>query len=199
MNVKKFGEGRWLCYNSSLFLLFLEIEVLMNRLSLIFYALLALAISVMLTGQAKPVYSFFQSPAAQSAQSDESPVATPTEVPETPPEPTATPLPTEEAPPEPTATPLPTQPPATLELPTTQPLTPTIPGEVQPTMPPPTPLPSSAPAAVNVVNEVKFIDTVVQWFAWLWLCLGVSVILVVLPIFPFLQIRGSHLKRKNEE
>jgi len=55
----------------------------------------------------------------------------------------------------------------------------------------------SSPEATSamVVNEVKLIDTIVQWIAWLWLCVGVGVILLVPIFFLFLQLRGSRLNR----
>ncbi len=171
----------------------------MKKFSLIAYALLAVVISLLLTGPAKPAYSFFQSP----VDSPDSPVATPT--PEEPAEPT--PAPPEEATPtpEPSATPAPTQPPAPTEAPSEQLPTATPievpPAAVQPTLAPPL-APTVAPVdpdAPMVVNEVKLIDTVVQVLAWLWLCVGVSVILLALILFPFLQIRGSLLKRKNRD
>lgn len=61
------------------------------------------------------------------------------------------------------------------------------------------PPPETDPDAGVVINEVKLIDTIFQWFAWGWMCLGVGFILLILLIFPFLQIRGSHLKRREQE
>ena len=46
-----------------------------------------------------------------------------------------------------------------------------------------------------VLNEVALIDTIVQWFASLWLCIGVGIILLVPLIFLFLQLRGARLLR----
>ncbi len=173
----------------------------MKKFLLIAYALLAVVISLLLTAPAKPAYSFFQSPV--ETQSD-SPVATP--APEEPAE-EPTPAPPAEATPTPeaNATSAPTQPPPPTEAPPEQqPDATATPIEVPPAAAQPTPAPPLAPTlapvdpdAPMVVNEVKLIDTAVQALAWLWLCVGVSVILLALIFFPFLQIRGSLLKRKN--
>ena len=105
--------------------------------------------------------------------------------------PTNTPLPPQpEATPTPTATPQPTIDNAAAgTAPTLTPPPPTVPpvevlvGEEQ------------AEASGVVVNEVELIDTVVEWFAYLWLCVGVAIILVVPFIFLFLQVRGKQLNR----
>jgi hypothetical protein len=46
-----------------------------------------------------------------------------------------------------------------------------------------------------VVNEAKLIDTFAQWFAYVWLCVGMAVILAVPLFFLFLQLRGTRLSR----
>jgi len=55
------------------------------------------------------------------------------------------------------------------------------------------PLPGEEP--VSIINPVELVDTVVQLFAWGWLCVGIGIILLVPIIFIFLQLRGSHLNR----
>lgn len=50
-----------------------------------------------------------------------------------------------------------------------------------------------------VLNEVALIDTLVSWFAWLWLCFGVCALASLFIIFPFLQMRGAQLRRQQAD
>lgn len=144
------------------------------------FILAALAVTLLVNSQPRLVYSFFQSPV-------DTPEATATSLP------TDTPAPAEPANaaaptplPVPTNTPRPEAPPP--ELP--PPPAPVEGAQTTETQPPLPPEDSGV-----VINEVKLIDTIVQWFAWLWLCAGVGIILLVPIIFLFLQLRGSRLSR----
>jgi hypothetical protein len=53
----------------------------------------------------------------------------------------------------------------------------------------------AAPDNGVVVNWVELIDTATQMFAWVWLCFGVVVILLIPFAFIFMQIRGARLNR----
>lgn len=48
-----------------------------------------------------------------------------------------------------------------------------------------------------VINEVKLIDTIFKIIAYIWLGIGVMLLLIVLVIFPILQIRGHLLQRDD--
>lgn len=48
-----------------------------------------------------------------------------------------------------------------------------------------------------VLNEAELIDTLIKWFAWVWLCFGVCALASLFIIFPLLLIRGSQLKRQQ--
>ena len=50
---------------------------------------------------------------------------------------------------------------------------------------------SESDASSNLIlDQAEFIDSVVVSFAYVWLCCGVALILVIPLIFLFLQIRG---------
>ena len=59
-------------------------------------------------------------------------------------------------------------------------------------------MPETPPAGEVVINEVKLVDTLVEWFAWGWMCVGVVAVLAVLITFPLLQIRGAYLRRNQD-
>ena len=75
--------------------------------------------------------------------------------------------------------------------------------------PPPLPEPERRPVRVApggvdgdaemVVDEAEFIDTVVVSLAYVWLCCGIVLILVIPLIFLFLHIRGRSKIIKEEQ
>jgi cytoskeletal protein RodZ len=179
----------------------------------------SLLIALVVESQTEAVFSFFQSPPQSPVLATNTPLPPPTNTP--PPAPTNTPQPqatntpqpaptdasavepTNTAPPVPTDTPMPPQPEATpTPTATAQPTVDSAAVEVAPTitLPPPVAPPvagaeEQGASSGVVVNEVELIDTVVEWFAYLWLCVGVAIILVVPFLFLFLQVRGKHLNR----
>ncbi len=48
-----------------------------------------------------------------------------------------------------------------------------------------------------VLNEAELIDTLIKWFAWVWLCFGGCALASLFIIFPLLLIRGSQLQRQQ--
>jgi len=85
------------------------------------------------------------------------------------------------------------------------------PAQAQPQQPPPLPEPTrvlrqsrladpaAEPDSQNLVlDEAELIDTVVVSTAYIWLCCGIIIILLIPLIFLFLQIRGrSKLNKLN--
>ena len=169
------------------------------------FVIMALVIAFLMSNQTPPAHSFFQSPVA--------PTETPTPPPPTPtppPPPTETPSPTDDAgqeppPPPDTAAPQDAAVPPDTSAPDSRQGTGNS-GEVIPTPPSFAPLqqdtrPTAAPSSLSeetpqsVVNWAAFVDIIVQWVAWLWLCIGVGLILLIPLFFLFLQIRGKRMAR----
>jgi hypothetical protein len=136
----------------------------------IWVSILAVLLTLLfLTHQVGAEDSFFQSPPAQPAQ-----VA-------------------------PTPAPAPITPTETITLPTTTPpLSPTIaitatttvtkitPPTIEPEV---TPTKSAEPE--RIFDQAEFIDTVVIFFSWIWLCCGIALFLTVPLVMLLLQIRGG--------
>ncbi len=95
------------------------------------------------------------------------------------------------------ATPAPITPTETIVLPTaTLPLPPTIaptplPVEATPPTSEPELNPSEATSAERIFDQAEFIDTVVIFFSWIWLCCGIALFLTVPLVMLLLQIRGG--------
>lgn len=167
-------------------------------MALLFVA--ALSITFALTGASATAESLFQSP-----QSPQSPVGAEVAPPVQPVEPAAPQQPPDSAAPAPDA------------------VVPSAAGESQPApvdagqsasegetlLPPPLPEPErrssrdSTPLAdadsQMVVDQAEFIDTVVVSFAYVWLCCGIVLILVIPLVFLFLHIRGRSKMLKEEQ
>jgi len=170
-----------------------------------------------IAGGETPVYSLFQSSVQSSA------VATPTPVPPTPVPPTNTPVPP--PPPAPTDTPVvaapaPAEPTATQQIqqiqggaaPEPAQLTPTAqldvvtntavlePIEPTPTalrLPAPAPTIAPVPDSGVVVNQVKLVDTLVQWLAYSLMCVGAVALVGLTGFFVFINWRGKKLNRDS--
>lgn len=160
-------------------------------IQLIVLAAAALLLTVAVTDNRVMAKALFQSP--------ESPV----EQPPQPEAPAPAPAP-QEAPVQPPA-PVPQEAPAGGE---SQPAPPAP--AVEP-LPPPLPEPQRQPLPSQVgndetgddqnltVDQAEFIDTVVVSLAWLWLCCGVILILLIPLVFLFLHIRGRSKISKEEK
>lgn len=169
-----------------------------------------------IAGGETPVYSLFQSSVQTSA------VATPTPVPPTPVPPTNTPVPpppaptdtpavVAPAPAEPTATqqiqggaapdsaqPTPTTPPAQLNVVTnTAVLEPVEPTPTTLRLPVPAPTIAPMPNSGVVVNQVKLVDTLVQWLAYSLMCVGAVALVGLTGFFMFMNWRGKKLNRDS--
>jgi hypothetical protein len=180
---------------------------------------IALVLAVMIARQSQTAYSFFQSPGGVgvspvtepptntpvppptdtpvSVQPTDAPTSVPVDTPTPVLEATVTPV---EAAPviEPTPTPEAAEPEAqALPNSAERPVAPIVqPVQAVPLVQLPAAEVSPAPGDPGVVlNEVKLIDTVTQWFAYIWLCMGVAVILTVPIFFLFMQMRGKQLNR----
>lgn len=173
-----------------------------------------------------PVYSLFQSSVQTSAVATPTPPPPPTNTPVPPPAATDTPVtaPAATDTPQPPAAPTsaPEQPPQPQAVPTDTPAiqsgavpeqptaTPTIvpsqtePAVLQPIAPTePTPAPETtvAPAVPDtgrVVNQVKLVDTIVEWLAYGWMCLGAMALILVAGFFAYLHNRGKKLNHEAE-
>lgn len=77
------------------------------------------------------------------------------------------------------------------------PLPPPLPEPERPSRRDPTP--PGGDDAQMVVDQAEFIDTVVVSFAYVWLCCGIVLILVIPLIFLFLHIRGRSKMLKEEQ
>lgn len=184
-----------------------------GAMGLLFVA--ALGITLALTGTNATANSLFQSPqspvegqAVPPAESSE-PAPPPAPVDAAPP---PQPAPAETTPDQaapPAATPVEAPPPAGSE-PQPAPADagqPALNGDAP--LPPPLPEPerrssldTPPPAgddAQMVVDEAEFIDTVVVSFAYVWLCCGIVLILVIPLVFLFLHIRGRSKIIKEEQ
>lgn len=70
---------------------------------------------------------------------------------------------------------------------------------IEPTTPPPTAeSPAPAPEGGRVVNQVKLIDTVVEWLAYGWMCLGAMALVLVAGFFAYIHNRGKKLDHDAE-
>lgn len=184
----------------------------MSRSTLAPFLIVAFLFALLAYQNTDAVHSHFQS----AIQSPVDPTATNTPVPPqptntpVPPQPTNTPIPAPTlTPPPPTSTTAPTQaePVPVASTPTALPQpdeaslpTPAVldtqPGtELIPIVPGEGPIVDSVPeeeSGFYIINEVALIDTLLQWFAWFWLCFGVAIILMIPLVFVYLQIRGKN-------
>lgn len=170
--------------------------------SLLPFIVVVLVFAYLIKHNTLSVYSLspvtFQSPIVEPATPTpplptDTPVVVPTETPTlapptaTLPPPTNTSLPTL-PPPQPVAA---TATPPILPTPTLAPVTFDVPGVDNQPAADVTPDPGFVASRTGfIINEVALIDTLLQWFAWFWMCFGVAVILIIPLFFVYLQIRG---------
>ncbi len=174
-------------------------------------------------GGETPVYSLFQSSVQTSAVATPTPVP-PTPVPPTPVPPTNTPVPPPAPTDTPAvAAPVPAEPTATQPVQQIQGGAAPDPVQPTPTAPPvqsnvvtntavlepveptptalrlPAPSPTLAPVSDSgvVVNQVKLVDTLVQWLAYSLMCLGAVALVGISGFFVFMNWRGKKLNRDS--
>ncbi len=178
-----------------------------GALALLFVA--ALTITFALSGADVTAEGLFQSPQSPVEVQPTAvppPAEPPTPIPPAPAEPAATVPPAQPQPELPAEAPVEAPPPA---VDAAQPA-PVDAGQAAPEgeTPPPTPQErrparnSTTPAGDDpqmVVDQAEFIDTVVVSFAYIWLCCGIVLILVLPLLFLFLHIRGRSKILKEEQ
>jgi len=142
----------------------------------IWVSILAVCLTLFfLTRQVGANNSFFQSPPAQPAEA----AATPAPAPITPTETIVLPA-------------------ATLPLPPTIVPTP-VAIKIAPTVSETDINPTQSTESERIFDQAEFIDTVVIFFSWIWLCCGIALFLTVPLVLLLLQIRGGMKLRRQRK